>query len=117
MKNFVVQRTIYGTAEIKAETEQEAIEIARGMWVSQWQTEEECLPEDYRIVSDDEPEIAPNRQIAIIWGIEDVQKNRPDLTDEQAFEVLEQVVNKHDADIGISWDTLKAWANELYPKE
>ena len=35
--------------------------------------------------------LAPRRQIASIWSIEDVQEVRPDLTDDQAWEVLQQV--------------------------
>ena len=36
-------------------------------------------------------------QIAIIWSIEDVLHVRPDLDDSQAMEVLQRVLNKHDA--------------------
>lgn len=57
-----------------------------------------------------------DNQIAIIWSIEDVQQERPDLSDEQAMEVLKKVKDKHDATIGVNWDVLRNWADELYPK-
>jgi hypothetical protein len=55
------------------------------------------------------------RKIAIIWNIDDVQMNRPDLNDEQALEVLEKALHKHDASIGVSWTTLEEWADYLFP--
>ena len=57
----------------------------------------------------------PDTQVAIIWSVEDVQSVRPDLTNDQAMDVLEMVERKHDATIGITWDTLEIWADELYP--
>jgi len=59
----------------------------------------------------------PNRQIAIIWDIADVQSLRPDLNDNEAMNVLSAVENKHDANIGVSWDVLEFWADELYPQD
>jgi hypothetical protein len=53
-------------------------------------------------------------QIALIWSVEDVQEVRPDLTDEQAWEVLHQVKRKHDAALGVSWLTLKVIAEDLF---
>jgi hypothetical protein len=58
----------------------------------------------------------PKTQIAIIWGIEDVQMMNNGLTDEQAFTVLKRVEKNHDANDGIVWDTLKIWAEELFPE-
>lgn len=51
------------------------------------------------------------RSIGIIWAIEDVQAVRPDLTDEQAAHVLEQVKQGHDASIGINWGVLEIVAD------
>jgi hypothetical protein len=53
---------------------------------------------------------------APIWCIDDVQGIRPDLTDEQASEVIEEVSRKHDAEYGISWTTLDCMADMLFPK-
>ena len=52
--------------------------------------------------------LAERRQIAVIWSVEDVQEIRPDLTDEQAWDVLEHAERHHDATIGINWDVLTA---------
>lgn len=56
------------------------------------------------------------KEITITWCIEDVQQERPDLTDEQASEVLHLVQKEHDANIGINWDFINHMANHLYPK-
>jgi hypothetical protein len=53
-------------------------------------------------------------QIAAIWCVEDVQGIRPDLTAEQAREVLEEVGRKHDTEYGISWTTLECMADILF---
>jgi len=58
--------------------------------------------------------LASRKQVAAIWSIEDVQQVRPDLTDEQAWEVLYQVGRKHDAEYGISWTTLECMADLLF---
>ena len=56
----------------------------------------------------------PHEQIALIWSVEDVQTIRDDLTEEQAMDVLNVVERRHDADIGVNWDTLEYWIDELY---
>jgi hypothetical protein len=58
----------------------------------------------------------PNTQIAIIWSIEDVQENHPWVTDEQAFEVLQTLKKHHDANLGINWETIDFWVEEMYPE-
>lgn len=55
-------------------------------------------------------------KISIVWCIEDVQSVRAHLDDDQAMDVLEMVLNNHDASIGVSWDTLEYYADEYYPK-
>lgn len=57
------------------------------------------------------------REINITWCIEDVQEERPDLSDEQASEVLQEVLDRHDANIGINWDFINHIAQHLFPKE
>jgi len=57
----------------------------------------------------------PTRQIALIWDVSDVKAVRPDLSDEQALDVLEMAKSKHDASMGVSWDTLECFADMLYP--
>ena len=55
--------------------------------------------------------------ISIVWCIDDVKEVRPDLDDEQAWDVLQTVKDNHDATMGISWDTLEYAADHLYPEE
>ena len=57
----------------------------------------------------------PERQIAIIWSLEDVQEIRPDLSDDECMKVLSLIENKHDASLGVTWSTLDFWAYYLYP--
>ena len=58
--------------------------------------------------------LAKQRQIAIVWSIEDVHEVRPDLSDEQAWLVLETCKRNHDANVGITWDTLEITADYLF---
>jgi hypothetical protein len=58
--------------------------------------------------------LAERRQIADIWSIEDVQEVRPDLTDDQAWEVLQRAERKCDAEFGITWTTLEIIAEDLF---
>ena len=57
--------------------------------------------------------LAERRQIAAVWSIEDVQQLRPDLTEDQAWEVLQQVDRRHDCGFGITWLTVEIAAEEL----
>jgi hypothetical protein len=59
--------------------------------------------------------LARDGKIAAIWCVEDVQQLRPDLTAEQAWDVLYEVGRKHDAEYGISWTTLEIIADDLFP--
>ncbi len=58
--------------------------------------------------------LAQSRQIAIVWSIEDVKEVRPHLTDNQAWEVLQLVEQSHDANFGVSWETLDSAAQSLF---
>jgi hypothetical protein len=58
--------------------------------------------------------LADRKQIALIWSIDDVQDVRPDLTDDQAWEVLRQVKSDHDATIGVTFETLEWVAQDLF---
>ncbi len=58
--------------------------------------------------------LAERKQIAIIWSIEDVQQVRPDLTDDQAWQVLLEVDRRHDAEHGINWQSLEFVAEQLF---
>ncbi len=55
------------------------------------------------------------RSIADIWNIEDVQSLRNDLTDEEAWHVLQTIEKQLDSNLGITWDAIENVANQLYP--
>lgn len=52
-------------------------------------------------------------QIAIIWSVEDVQQVAKDLSNEDAMLVLHEVKRRHDATIGVNWDTLAFYVEYL----
>lgn len=51
------------------------------------------------------------------WHVDDVLNQRPDLTEEQACEVLSFIAHKFDANIGINWDVIDSAAYYLFPEE
>ena len=55
----------------------------------------------------------PAKEITIIWSVDDVLQERPDLTLEQASDVLDAVKKYHDADVGISWNTIRTIADNM----
>ena len=55
--------------------------------------------------------------ITIEWHIDDVKEVRPDLTDEQAREVLWHAKHHHDAEQGINWEVLEVHADFLFGRE
>jgi hypothetical protein len=60
--------------------------------------------------------LAKHHSIAAIWCTDDVRGIRPHLTEDQAWEVLEQVRDVHDAEWGICWTTLETVADDLFPE-
>ncbi len=58
--------------------------------------------------------LAARRQIATVWSIEDVQRIRPDLTDDQAWLVLRDVDRYNDDTVGINWDVLDCHAELIF---
>src|SRR5262249_57473843 len=73
------------------------------------------IPEEQEIDVDIHALLAENRQIADIWGIDDVQEARPDLDEDQAWAVLQAAAKRLDSNFGITWDTVDTLADELYP--
>ena len=61
--------------------------------------------------------LAKRRQVAVIWSIEDVQEVRPDIDDDQAWEVLQRCYHRHDCEIGFNWMLIEFIADDLYPSE
>ena len=58
--------------------------------------------------------LAERRQIAIIWSMDDVKERRPDLKDDECWAVLQEVEREHEADCGITWDSLAVTADKLF---
>lgn len=61
-------------------------------------------------------ELARRKQVAIIWAIEDVKGVRPDLTDDQAWDVLQECERCHDCEFGFTWTHIECVADELFPQ-
>ena len=57
------------------------------------------------------------RQVAVVWNIEDVKHLRPDLTDDQAWDVLEQAYDVHDCEWGFTWTHLQTVADDMFPEQ
>jgi hypothetical protein len=58
--------------------------------------------------------LAKQRQIALIWGVDDVKDRRPDLNDEQCWQVIATVERQHDCNHGVTWDTIEQTAEDLF---
>ena len=52
-------------------------------------------------------------EITISWGVEDVLSLDDTLTTDQCIEVLDMAKRYHDANYGISWDTLSSYINDV----
>lgn len=57
------------------------------------------------------------RQVAVVWSIEDVQSVRPDLTEDEAWEVLQECERKHDCEYGFTWSYIECMADLLFRKQ
>lgn len=51
----------------------------------------------------------------IVWHIDDVLSVRPDLSNDQARQILLQLKHNHDASIGINWDVIDIYAETAFP--
>jgi hypothetical protein len=60
---------------------------------------------------------ARQRQVAIVWEVDDVLVLRPDLSDDQAWEVLQHAQQEHDAEIGLNWHALESATTALFGPE
>jgi hypothetical protein len=75
------------------------------------------IPAAVEVEIDVHEALALGGQIAAIWSVEDVQQERPNLTEDQAWEVLQRVEHYHDCNYGITWDTLRLTADALFPRK
>jgi len=75
----------------------------------------DCKPEEFADL-DVHDLLANRRHVAVIWSIEDVQNVRPDLDDDQAWEVLQACRDRHDCEWGFTWTFIEDVANEMFRK-
>ena len=61
-------------------------------------------------------------KVAVVWTTEDVHAAQDDfdeneqtssITEEQAESILQKAFDKHDANVGITWESLRFWSEEL----
>ena len=62
------------------------------------------------------------KTLSIVWSTLDIQSQAESmglsLDDDQAYEILEQVIDDHDASIGVAWDLIEYYIYESeYYKE
>ena len=55
--------------------------------------------------------------LSIRWHIDDVLSIRPDLTNDQARQVLLSLKHGHDANIGINWEVIEIVADYEFPRK
>lgn len=58
--------------------------------------------------------LAENRMIAHVWTTDDVRQVRPELTDDQAWRVLQACEEKLDSEQGLTWDTIDQAAQDIF---
>jgi hypothetical protein len=74
-------------------------------------TSQPTLPNDINV----HELLEQRREVAIIWCIEDVQELRPDLDDDQSWQVLQRCQRVHDCNHGFTWDLIQYVADDLFP--
>ncbi len=73
-------------------------------------------PKDTSQDVDLEEFLRSHRLIAILWSVEDVQLVRPDLSDDQAWDVLRRAEEAHNCEYGLNWKLVEYIADDLYPQ-
>lgn len=81
----------------------------------QRQSEGVCNDAESRI--DVQQLLRQRREVAVVWCVDDVKGVRPDLTDDQAWEVLERCYDKHDCEWGFTWTYIQDVAGIMFPKQ
>lgn len=57
--------------------------------------------------------LAEQRKVACIWCVSDVLEVRPDLSESEAWDVLQDAERRHSTIL--SWDVLRGVAEQLFP--
>jgi hypothetical protein len=74
-----------------------------------------CIPEEHEFDIDMDEMLADNLAIGIVWDIGHVKDQRPDLTDEQAWEVLQECQSSWDRLNDPMLETIRQVAENLHP--
>ena len=56
------------------------------------------------------------RVMGFLWNTRHVRRLRPDLTDDQAWSVLQHIDASKSTKFGITWDTISWAAYDLFPR-
>ena len=62
---------------------------------------------DFSKIADIKRQLAEQKCVAVIWSVDDVKSLNPDLTDEDAWRVLQSAERYPDPQTGINWNTLQ----------
>jgi hypothetical protein len=72
------------------------------------------LPDGQKIpTTEDIKRLTDPDWLASWWHISDVQGLDDDLTEDECRDVLAMVDRKHDANIGINWDFIEYWIEQI----
>ena len=55
------------------------------------------------------------KSVNFTWYTDDVLAVAPHLTEEQAYEVLLEIRQNHDAEVGVNWDVIRETAYNFFP--
>ena len=127
MKRYTISRGKLGVdnIEIFAKNEERALELAESAPDSEWESCENPEGYNYQIESEERAERGAKEScfcddlplpdsVSFSWHFSDVQEIRPDLTADQSREVLRLVMKQHDANHGVTWETLEAASVALF---
>jgi hypothetical protein len=51
--------------------------------------------------------------ISIVWGVDDINSDERELTTEEKLGILSQLDHNHDANEGISWETISYYVSQI----
>ena len=68
-----------------------------------------------RVMQEESGRNAHERELDELTGL--IKTIRPDLSEEQIFSVIENVLKDNDGDCAVSGETLEFWADSMYPKK
>ena len=73
--------------------------------------------DEFTIPTELAPILEPAGEVAWVWTVEDIEYIRPDLTREQAIELLHYAYVHHDSGVGLNWNVLEDHAETLFGEE